>query len=99
MGASPMRAGIRLLDVGREVLANALMGIPPIRMLRVRGRRTTSSSSEMQAEAVLDQFELLVAHIGKPKLIGTTVFEIGPGDAIPLGLLFLAAGAQKYVAI
>ena len=36
--------------------------------------------------------------IGWSSIQGRTIVEVGPGDAIPLALLFLGTGAKKYIA-
>ena len=86
-------------DVARELAANLAMGVPAIRAARVRTGRTTGASPDAKAREILAQFLFLTGTIGVDGLRGKTVLEIGPGDAIPLALLFLGAGAARYFAL
>jgi hypothetical protein len=47
----------------------------------------------------MEQFNFYVDTIGFDNIQGKVIAEIGPGDAIPLAPLFLAAGARRYVAV
>jgi SAM-dependent methyltransferase len=89
----------RVNDVARELVANFAMGIPAVRTLRVSRGRTVGASIATKARSVVAQFEFFMDTIGREDLRGKTVVEIGPGDAIPLALLFIGAGADRYVAI
>lgn len=83
----------------RELAANTAMGVPWIRRLRVRKGRTIGGSRDVKARLVLDQFSFFMETIGWQGIQGKVVAEIGPGDAIPLAPLFLAAGAKRYLAV
>lgn len=61
--------------------------------------RTIGVAAEIKARLVLDQFNFFIDTLGSRGLRGKVVVEIGPGDAIPLAPLFLAAGAKSYVAV
>ena len=89
----------RYSDIARELAANAAMRVPAIKDLRVRKGRTIGFPPDVKAQLVLDQFNFFVDSIGSDNLPGKIVLEVGPGDAIPLALLFLAAGAKRYLAI
>lgn len=89
----------RYSDIVRELVANAAMGIPPIKRLRVRKGRTIGVPADIKAQLVLDQFNFFIDTIGLEGIQGKIVAEIGPGDAIPLAPLFLAAGAKRYLAV
>ena len=89
----------RYSDIARELAANAAMSVPAIKDLRVRKGRTIGFAPDVKAQLVLDQFNFFIASIGTDILDGKIVVEIGPGDAIPLAPLFLAAGAKRYLAI
>jgi hypothetical protein len=89
----------RFRHIARELAANAAMGIPPIKRRRVRTGRTIGFPADTKAQLVLEQFNFYVAAIGLDNIPGKVIAEIGPGDAVPLALLFLAAGARRYVAV
>src|SRR3979490_1992298 len=89
----------RYSDIARELAANAAMGSPAIKELRVRKGRTIGFPTEIKAQLVLDQFNFFIDTIGFDNIHGKVVAEIGPGDAIPLAPLFLAAGAKRYLAV
>lgn len=86
-------------SVTRECIANGLMGVPLIRNWRVRRGRTVLVSTNDQVQKILDQFDFHIGAIGWEGIRDKTIVEIGPGDAIPLGLLFLGAGAKQYVVV
>lgn len=86
-------------DVARELSANFAMGIPLMRDWRVQQGRTVGASVELKARGILAQFSFFSDTMKYGGLAGKTVVEIGPGDAIPLAPLFIAAGARRYVAI
>jgi hypothetical protein len=87
------------MQVLRECTANAIMGVPIIRKWRVNHGRTTSALMAQQVQLALAQFSFFIDAIGWENIQGKTIIEIGPGDSIPLGLLFLGAGVKKYVAV
>jgi hypothetical protein len=89
----------RYSDIVREIAANAAMSVPAIKDLRVRKGRTICTTPEMKAHLVIDQFNFFIEAIGWESIQGKVVAEIGPGDAIPLAPLFLAAGAKQYLAV
>lgn len=89
----------RYSDIARELAANLAMGIPTIKSRRVRKGRTIGVAAEVKAQLVLDQFNFFIEAIGRRPIQGKVVAEIGPGDAIPLAPLFLAAGARSYIAV
>lgn len=89
----------KYLHVTRELAANAAMGIPAIRRRRILKGRTIGIPVDTKARLVMDQFAFFIDAIGAGNIKGKVVVEIGPGDAIPLAPLFLAAGAARYVAV
>jgi len=89
----------RYRDILREIAANAAMSVPAIKDLRVRRGRTIGTSAEVKAPLVVEQFNFFMEAIGWDSIRGKVVAEIGPGDAIALAPLFLAAGAKQYLAI
>jgi hypothetical protein len=89
----------RYSDIARELAANAAMGIPAIQGLRVRKGRTIGFPSDTKAQLVLEQFNFFINIIGLDNIQGKVIAEIGPGDAIPLAPLLLAAGAKRYLAV
>lgn len=91
---------IKATHLVRESIANWAMGIVFIRNWRVnRGRTMSRCAQSDQVHLVLDQFDFFIEAIGWNSVRDKTVIEIGPGDAIPHGLLFLGAGAKRYIAI
>src|SRR6476660_4451845 len=87
------RTTVRIM---REVAANFAMSIPAVREIRVRRGRTMNYSSQRETVAAfLDQFNFFVDNLGEERLLDATVVEIGPGDSIPLGLLFLGHGVRR----
>jgi Methyltransferase domain len=89
----------RYLDIARELAANSAMGIPAIKRLRVRKGRTIGFPPHIKAKLVIEQFNFFIDAIGLDNIRGKVVAEIGPGDAVPLAPLFLAAGAKRYMAV
>jgi hypothetical protein len=89
----------RFGHIAREWAANTAMGISAIKRQRIRRGRTLGYPAEVKARMVLEQFNFYVAAIGMDNIRDKVIAEIGPGDAVPLALLFLAAGAKQYVAI
>jgi SAM-dependent methyltransferase len=81
----------------RELVANVAMAIPPIRRRRLQGLRTGQSHTGREVDKLVAEFDFLLDSAGSIR--GKTVVEIGPGDAIGLAPLFIAAGAARYVAI
>ncbi|MCU0490252.1 MAG: class I SAM-dependent methyltransferase [Chloroflexaceae bacterium] len=88
---------VRFQHVMQEVTANLAMGIGPVRNWRLRRGRTIRYSPTQHAEEFLKQFQFCIDYIGWDWIQGKTVLEIGPGDVIPHGLMFLGAGAQRYI--
>src|SRR3974390_360486 len=89
----------KLQHVARELVANAAMGVPAIRRVRIQRGRTVGASIEQKAQAISEQFQFFLAIIGKERLRNAHIVEIGPGDVIPLAPLFIGSGARKYTAI
>jgi SAM-dependent methyltransferase len=88
-----------IIRITREIIANGLMHLALFRNWRVRRGRTTSTNNYQQVQSILSQFHFFIESLGWGYVRDKKVIEIGPGDAIPLGLLFLGAGARQYVAI
>jgi len=83
--------------IARELAANTAMAFPAIRRNRLRGLRTRAPSPQFEARKIAAQFEFLRDSAGD--IAGKVVVEIGPGDALGLAPLFIAAGAARYVAV
>ncbi len=90
---------IRTSHLLRESAANWAMGLAFVRKWRVKHGRTLTGHASAQIRLILDQFDFFIEAIGWERVQGKTIIEIGPGDAIPHGLLFLGAGAKRYVAV
>jgi len=90
---------IRAVHVVRELLANLAMSLPVVRGWRVRRGRTACWNAEDQVALFLSQSRMFVEPVGEAAVRGRVVVEVGPGDVIPHGLLFLGMGAARYVAI
>ena len=88
----------KISHVMKECIANWIMGVPLIRNWRISRGRTMSIDND-QAQLILDQFDFFMESIEWACVRDKTVIEIGPGDAIPHGLLFLGVGAKQYVAV
>lgn len=83
----------------REIAANLVMGMGPLRRMRVRRGRTTVQDLRLQARQVVGQFIYFRTNLGADRIRNSAVLEIGPGDALPHALLFKAAGASRYSAL
>jgi SAM-dependent methyltransferase len=81
----------------RELTANTAMAFPVIRRNRLKGMRTRAQSAQFEARKIGAQFDFLRDSAGD--IAGKVVVEIGPGDALGLAPLFIAAGAARYVAV
>jgi SAM-dependent methyltransferase len=81
----------------RELTANTAMAFPVIRRTRLKGMRTRAACAQFEARKIGAQFDFLCASAGD--IAGKVVVEIGPGDALGLAPLFIAAGAARYVAV
>ena len=90
---------IKAFHIAKETAINLAMGIGAIRNRRLQSHRTTSDVLSDQVQLILDQFDFFMDNIGWDYVKNKTIVEIGPGDAIPHGLLFLGAGAKQYIAI
>jgi hypothetical protein len=92
-----------MADVATEVIKNLSMRIPPIRVWGSRRRRTAGDLSDITShgleELVFASLEALTDAIPRERLKGTTVIEIGPGENLVFGLVFVALGVGKYHAI
>jgi hypothetical protein len=75
------------------------MGVPAVRQARLRRPRALTRSSPDLARTYWEQFARLLEAVGPDRFSGGLVAEVGPGDAIPNGLLALAMGARRYIAI
>lgn len=83
---------------GREILANFLMGFPPIARRRIRAGRTSTHADCEQLRRYA--FGLILDNPAiQPLIPGAHVLEIGPGDHLATGLAFLAYGAASYTAL
>jgi len=92
------RTAPRAVLIADQVARNVAMAFPPVARWRVRRGRTSASeigSAQLKRYAY-DPFDLLVQSVGR--LDGLAIGEIGPGDHVPVSLLALAAGAEKYQA-
>ncbi len=84
-------------DLVREIAANLAMQVAPVRSLRIKKGRTCDVSQIREKFCIqLDEF-LEIA--GVAALSGKAIMEVGPGDVIAMGLLFIGAGARSYSAI
>lgn len=90
---------VKAFHITREIAANLAMGIRPIRNWRVKRGRTACYELPDQVKLILDQFHFFIDNIGWDHVRNKTIVEIGPGDVIPHGLLFIGAGAKQYIAI
>lgn len=95
----PIEASIAR-DVLREIFANAVMGIAPVREWRInRPRAGTAFTGDVK---LLDRYAFqalrgIERYVGN--LEGKTVVEFGPGDTLSAGLAILAAGATRYATL
>jgi SAM-dependent methyltransferase len=81
----------------RELAANTAMALPVVRRNRLKGTRTRAPSARFEARKIGAQFDFLRDSAGD--IAGKVVVEIGPGDALGLAPLFIAAGAARYIAV
>ena len=84
-------------DIFKELIANAAMGIPAVRRWRIRRGRTNFGTDTGGKFA--SQLREFLEIAGRDCLCGKSVLEVGPGDLIAMGLLFLGAGAKRYSAV
>jgi len=83
----------------REIVKNLVMGIGPVRRMRLRRRRTATTAPSLQTLFIY-AFRLpsiCIKYGGS--VVGKEVIEIGPGDNLANGLTFLALGAKSYTAL
>ncbi len=83
----------------REFLANCAMGIPSVRDRRIRSSRTTQDDVKAHSKLILDQYIFFTSNFSPKSIQGSSILELGPGDAAPLAMLFIASGASRYVAL
>lgn len=81
----------------REILANVLMGIPPIARLRSKTGRTSGKANERELRTNVLSF--ILDYPIQPLIPGARIMEIGPGDHLATGLALLAYGAKSYAAM
>jgi hypothetical protein len=84
----------------RDVSLNLLAAIPgvrdPLRRLRDR-KQATGLAPEERARLALERLATRIEFIGRDRLQGAKVLEIGSGTDFCLALLFLQAGARHVV--
>jgi SAM-dependent methyltransferase len=84
-------------DVCVEVVKNAAMSLPAVRRRRLKRPR-----AEVPDVSAVDRYAFallrLLEKVGVT-VAGKRVAEIGPGDHLASGLVFLAAGATSYTTI
>lgn len=88
--------------VADQVARNALMAVPGVAGWRSRRGRTSAAEPRAPSREALEihgysQLDMVLRAVDGA-LAGKDVAEIGPGDHLPAALLFLAAGARRYVA-
>jgi hypothetical protein len=82
----------------REIIANALMGVPSIARMRSRSGRTSLDASNEHLRRYA--FGIILNNPSITGLIpGAHALEIGPGDHLATGLSLLAYGAASYTAL
>jgi SAM-dependent methyltransferase len=86
----------RLHHVAREIAANLAMSIPPVRLARANAGRTGGKHTQAKAKQIRREFDFFAGTIGS--IAGKTIVEVGPGDTLALGALFLKYGAARYIA-
>jgi SAM-dependent methyltransferase len=89
-------------DILLEFAKNQLLAFGPVRAARLRffGRTARSANPVECAESAIASFQVLLDAIGGTSAIeGRDVLEIGPGDAVPFGVIALGAGARRYLAL
>lgn len=91
----PLQAG-RLVAV--HTAKNLAMGVPMIRKRRVAAGRTAGLPTPAQIAHKVDKLIDRVAETTGP-VAGKSVLEIGPGDNLATGLVFLSQGARSYTAL
>jgi SAM-dependent methyltransferase len=91
---------MRPTTILRELAANAVMAVPPLRALRVRrGRTANMGSDDAEARLIDARRRFYLDNIGLDRFVGATVCEIGPGDAFPFAADAFRAGAARYIAV
>jgi hypothetical protein len=84
----------------RDVTLNLLAALPgvraPLRRLRDRGR-ATGPTPEARARLALERLDIRIAFIGRERLQGAEILEIGSGTDFCLALLLIRAGARRVV--
>ena len=91
----------KYLVVADQIMRNALMSVPPVARWRSRRGRTapkTAVDASYLERYAYAPFDLVAEALGGRSLEGLVVGEIGPGDHIPAGMLFVASGVRRYLA-
>ncbi|MDP1612366.1 MAG: hypothetical protein Q8M11_15035 [Sulfuritalea sp.] len=95
-----MKRALRFhLHVGRELLENLAIRSSWVWRWRVERGRTTVADRDQQASKFVDQFEFFARNLAGTALRGKRMLEVGPGDAMPLALIFFGSGGERYVAL
>jgi len=84
-----------------QMLRNAIMAIPVVAEWRCRKGRTSipcSAGVDLLDKVAYRQYRMVTDILGESSIEGKVVGEIGPGDHIPAAMLFIGAGAKRYVA-
>jgi SAM-dependent methyltransferase len=84
-----------------QMLRNAAMAIPAVAEWRCRKGRTSipcSAGVDLLDKVAYRQYRMVTDILGESAIDGKVVGEIGPGDHIPAAMLFIGAGAKRYVA-
>jgi hypothetical protein len=93
--------GLKTWLILDQIARNAVMSIPAVARWRSRRGRTSVQPDHVDSAYLeiygYSLFNTVVDHIGISALEGKRVGEIGPGDHIPSALLFLGAGAERYL--
>lgn len=91
------RSSLIIDQIGR----NYLMSLPFIRDWRTKKGRTANKYQEIESRHLdryaFEPFSLLTDYAGEQSLQDAVIVEIGPGDHIPVALLCLGAGAERYI--
>jgi hypothetical protein len=86
-----------------QMARNLVMAVPAVSRWRSRRGRTASIAGEPSKEDLevfaYGPLALVEKALGPSGTRNAVVVEIGPGDHIPVGLLSLAAGARRYIAV
>jgi len=96
-----MRVSARDIAFGlQEFAKNFAMGIAPFRAIRLYSNRIRTSA--IPDESLLGRYafrlpELVLKHVGQVQ--GKDIIEIGPGDHVGTGLVFIALGARSYTTL